>query len=327
MNVPMISVIIPVYNVESYLNKCLDSVLAQSFSDYEIILVDDGSTDKSAEICKAYQSCDHRIKYYYKENGGLSSARNFGLKVSKGAYVTFIDSDDYVDFDYLSTLYRLVKDNKADMSTCFYNVESVKGVRPWACIDTVENLFNSRNALLCLLCSKEIDVCAVCKLYRRSLFDEVEFPEGKLFEDVGTTYKLLDRAKTVAVCHIPLYHYVMRDDSIVHKVDKRVFDRSTLASQALLEIKRAYTDDEEMITAAERYKMTHSLSTLRCVDLSDTRQREKAQNIRKDILSHRKQLKKNPCVSKLDRIALLVLPCGLSAYQWAWRVFTAFRGK
>ena len=323
----MISVIVPVYNVESYLSKCLDSVLSQSFSDFEVILVDDGSTDGSAEICKAYQLKDPRIGYFYKENGGLSSARNQGLKVSQGSYVTFIDSDDYIDPEYLFTLYRLVKENDADISTCFYNIESRKGTRPWSDIDAEENLFDSRSSLLHLFCSKEIDVCAVCKLYKRFLFDEIEFPEGKLFEDVGTTYKLLDQANLVAVCHTPLYYYVMRDNSIVHKADERIFDRAILASQALLDIKQAYAEDKDLITAAERYNMTHSLSALRFVDLSDADQREKAQAIRRDILNRRKQLKINPYTSRLDRIALSILPKGLNVYQWAWRAFSAFRGK
>lgn len=326
-NTPMISVIIPVYNVEPYLCKCLDSVLSQSFSDYEVVLVDDGSTDGSAEICKAYQLRDSRIRYSYKENGGLSSARNQGLEISQGSYVTFIDSDDYIEPEYLCTLYRLIKDNDADISTCFYNIESKKGTRPWSDVDAEENVFDSRAALLRLFSSKEIDVCAVCKLYKKSLFKEIVFPEGKLFEDVGTTYKLLGQANAVAVCHKPLYHYVMRDNSIVHKVDERIFDRATLASQAFLDMKRACAEDEELITAAERYKMTHSLSTLRCADLLDANQREKAQEIRKDILAHRKQLKKNRYASRLDRIALLILPRGLNVYQWAWQVFSTFRSK
>lgn len=322
---PKISVVIPVYNVEQFIEKCLDSVLCQDFEDYEVVLIDDGSTDESAHICKRYSLIDSRIKYHYKENGGLSSARNFGIKRSSGEYLTFIDSDDYIAPDYLSHLFRLAKENSADISCCFYNVENAGSIKPWRSADDSECLFSSRDAMLCLFQSHDIDVCAVCKLYKRQLFDDVEFPVGKLFEDVGTTYKLLEKANAVAVSHKPLYFYVMREDSIVHKADRRIFDRSRLAHEALSYVRVNHCNDYELILAAERYAAFHSLSTLRCVDLSDAEQLEIAQKMRKILLSQKKRIKSGGHASRLDRIALSVLPLGLKTYQQAWRLFSIAR--
>lgn len=324
---PMISVIVPIYNVERYVEKCLDSVLSQDFSDFEVVLVDDGSTDKSSAICQDYAFRNSKIKYFRKENGGLSSARNYGLDVSAGQYITFIDSDDYLDSRYLSHLHRLVDNHHADIATCFYCIERNGSANPWRPTDEEEIPLGSRDALLCLFQSKEIDVCAVCKLFKRDLFDGIVFPEGKLFEDVGTTYKLIGAAKIVAVSHKSLYHYVMRDDSIVHKADKRVFHRSELAKQAVTDVKKMYPDDRELINAAERYAATHSLSTLRMVDLSDAEQRDEARVMRKELLKQRRQITGGKHASTLDKIALNILPLGLGAYQLAWRAYSKIRGR
>lgn len=324
---PMISVVVPIYNVERYLRRCIDSVTSQDFDDYEIVLVDDGSTDKSSCICEDYARHNSKIRYLRKENGGLSSARNYGLKFSMGQYVTFIDSDDYLDSEYLSHLYRLVGKYNADIATCFYSIERGGITNPWRPTDEKETPLSSRDALLCLFQSREIDVCAVCKLFKRSLFDGITFPEGKLFEDVGTTYRLVGAAEVVAVSHVPLYHYVMRDDSIVHKVDKRIFHRAELARQALDDIKSMYPNDGELISAAERYAATHSLSTLRMVDLTDAKQQEEAQMMRKELLRRRKQVLNNKHASALDKIALNILPFGLGVYQLAWRAYSKIRGR
>ena len=111
-----ISIIIPIYNVESYLRKCLDSIMEQSFSYFELLLINDGSTDSSGQICQEYVEKDDRIRYFEKENGGVSSARNFGIKHSRGEYITFIDSDDWVDSDYLEVLYTTLLEEGADIT-------------------------------------------------------------------------------------------------------------------------------------------------------------------------------------------------------------------
>ena len=115
---PEISIITPVYQAEKFLKKCVDSILVQSFSDWELLLIDDGSTDKSGEICQAYAQADPRVRYHKKNNGGVSSARNLGVKLAKGKYLTFVDSDDFAAEDLLETLYRLTEKYDAQMSVC-----------------------------------------------------------------------------------------------------------------------------------------------------------------------------------------------------------------
>ena len=124
---PKISVIVPVYNVEKYLRKCIESILNQTFREFELILVDDGSTDSSGKICDEYALKDSRIKVIHKENGGASSARNAGLDVAKGEYIGFVDSDDWIEMDMYGELYRLIKENNTDISVCgINNIKDIK---------------------------------------------------------------------------------------------------------------------------------------------------------------------------------------------------------
>ena len=213
----LISIIIPVYKVEKYLEKCIQSVINQTYENLQIILVDDGSPDNCGKICDEYAQKDHRIEVIHKSNGGLSDARNKGLEIAKGEYIGFIDSDDYIESDMYEVLYNLLKQYNAYVSICnFYTVSQGK-----IAIKNAENGIKEYNRIEILkevLLDNNIQSYAWNKLYKKELFDEIKYPVGKKYEDIGTTFYLLEKCNKVVVTGKPEYYYINRQDSIVNNV-------------------------------------------------------------------------------------------------------------
>ncbi len=211
-----ISVIVPIYKVEKYLRKCVESVINQSYSNLEIILVDDGSPDKCPVICDEYSKKDNRIIVIHKPNGGLSDARNYGIEKATGKYISFIDSDDYVSYDYIEYLYNNIKRENADISivlpqTFFKEETNIKVKNKPEKI----RVFNSKTALITMLYQKEFDTSAWGKLYKKDLFDNIKFPVGKLYEDISTIYKTFLKSDTIVYSNQKKYFYLKRKDSIM----------------------------------------------------------------------------------------------------------------
>lgn len=212
----LISVIVPVYNVEQYLEKCIDSIINQTYKNLEIILVDDGSTDNSGNLCDLLAKKDSRIVVYHKENGGLSSARNFGIDKANGEFIGFIDSDDYIDNDMYETLYNLIKKDKSDVSMCgLYNIyanrkdSQVKEVKKY--------LMNAEEAIQMVLDSKITSVTAVNKLYRKEIFNNLRYDLGKTSEDAFIIVRLLDKCNLISMTNERKYYYYHRTNSITKK--------------------------------------------------------------------------------------------------------------
>ncbi|WP_206407315.1 glycosyltransferase family 2 protein [Massilimicrobiota sp. An105] len=220
MNDCKISIIIPVYNVESYIKRCVDSIINQTYKNIEIILVDDGSRDKSGDICDELAKTDTRIKVLHKNNGGLSEARNFGVECSTGEFITFIDSDDYVSHDYIEYLYSLVFNCNADIATiCFYRTE--KDIFEGKTNDALPELTEmSGREACCKLLEQKLYyvplVIACAKLIRTSIVRKYPFPVGKKHEDEATTAKFLYSADKVVVSNRELYAYYQNPHSITH---------------------------------------------------------------------------------------------------------------
>lgn len=220
----LVSVIIPVYNVEKYLDKCLSTVIDQTYTNLEIILVDDGSTDSSGKLCDEWSKRDKRIKAYHKKNGGLSDARNYGIKKSKGKYISFIDSDDYLSEKFISILYENIIKYDCQISCCsMLTTKSQNEVYKNEPSKTIK--LCSTAAIYNMLNQKEID-CSVCnKLFLATLFNDIKFPCNRYFEDFSVSYKLLFMADNIVYCDKKLYFYYQRENSIIHfKDDKRVDD-------------------------------------------------------------------------------------------------------
>jgi glycosyltransferase involved in cell wall biosynthesis len=217
-----ISVIVPVYNVEKYINKCLDSIVNQTYKNLEIILVDDGSPDNCGQICEAYASKDARIRVIHQKNGGPSAARNTGLDAATGRYVGFIDPDDFIHESYYETMLGLVERCDVDISQCYFRMVYEEGDerankenRKAASIETV-NVLSNREALHNLYTNDftYVNACVVWnKLYKKELFDGIRFPEGKIHEDEHIIYKLFFKARQVAITTNPLYFYLQRSNS------------------------------------------------------------------------------------------------------------------
>lgn len=221
----LISVVVPVFNVEKFLNRCVNSILNQTYKNLQVILVDDGSTDSSGKICDTFKS-DRRVEVIHKNNGGLSSARNAALPYIKGKYVTFIDSDDWVDPDFIQILYSNAIKYNSEISVGGYYIALDNGkATSYFGKDNSCEIMDSEEALGSFLLHDGMGVTVWGKLYKTTLWNNVRCPEGKLHEDQYTTYKLLDLANTIVFDKRPLYYYYQRSNSIGHsKFTRRSYD-------------------------------------------------------------------------------------------------------
>ncbi|MGL5933455.1 MAG: glycosyltransferase family 2 protein [Cetobacterium sp.] len=212
--IPEISIVVPVYNVEKYLEQCLDSILAQTFENFEVILVNDGSTDSSGEICDRYTELDKRVKVYHKKNEGVSSARNMGVEKSKGKYLIFIDSDDYITANYCKVLKDFIEELDVDIAVCRMARE----------IPRIENLSNysktifpREKSLIQMFRGKLYRFSLSGKMYKTDFVKRYKFPKGMIHEDMATTYKYFLEAKNIAYIDYVGYVYFYRENSILTK--------------------------------------------------------------------------------------------------------------
>ena len=224
-----VSVIVPIYKVENYMGKCIDSLLRQSLTDIEIILVDDGSPDRCGEMCDEYKSKDERIKVIHKVNGGLSDARNAGLKIATGDFIGFVDSDDYVASDMFERLFSICVKNNVKIAGCdlAYVYDGSDAVPD--CRSTGEEIIMSSQAFFkkMLYVQEYLRTGVWNKIYAAELFADVRFPKGKIYEDVGTMYKLIFQVKEIAYISYPGYFYLKaREGAITNqKYSVKEYDR------------------------------------------------------------------------------------------------------
>ena len=211
-----VSIVVPVYNVENYISRCINSLIKQSYKNLEIVLVDDGSTDLSAKICDEYKKIDSRIKVIHKKNGGLSDARNFGIDNCTGEYICFVDSDDWIEKEMIKTLIENIVDTKSDIAICgrYRAYENKEKIIEKYKKYPKEIVFNNIIGLQYLMsfCGYDMSVCD--KMFKSSLFSEIRFPYGLTCEDSFTTYKLFSESKQICYINKPFYNYFFRTNSI-----------------------------------------------------------------------------------------------------------------
>ena len=294
---PLVSIVIPVYNVKDYLQTCIDSVLSQTYKNIEIIIVDDGSTDGSSLLCNQIKETDSRVIVIHQENGGLSAARNSGIKIAKGDYITFIDSDDRVSLQYVELLLDACLSSGSEIAIC----DHLQG-------DKTEGGFEEYNlpqdilTLPSTTCLsnwhskyKDIETTAWAKIYKTFLFtdNQIFYPVGKCFEDVATTHKLVKASNNVSFIKAKLYYYYQRKGSIKNSVsDKRLFEmfemfdvrisffRNEGYEKSVLRLERKYLlnciywyvkshSSETKEGISERYKMKYAGMNMKKYSLID----------------------------------------------------------
>lgn len=285
----LISVIVPVYKVEKYLCKCVDSILAQTYANLEIILVDDGSPDNCGRICDEYALKDSRIKVIHQQNGGLSAARNAGLDIATGKYVGFIDSDDYIDLNYFECMIKLT--DKGDLVSCALIEENESG-KVIAQKATENRCYSTAEALSEMCYEKKLGTSACAKLIKKEIADMNRFPEGRLYEDLFTVYKWHADVNTVVSTSDTAYHYVHRFGSISHNDwNEKTTDLMEAAESQFEFIKSNYPD----CYSAGVYRFFFSANDFLA-------KAEKSKDYRKIILPYRKKLK--PLWKDLDKSKL-----------------------
>lgn len=211
----LVSVIVPVYNVEKYIKKCLNSIINQTYKNLEIILVDDGSPDNCPQICDEYAKKDSRIKVIHKANGGLSDARNAGVAASTGEYIGFVDSDDYIEPNMYERLYELINENNADISLCAVQKEDERGNSISQFTTDIVGMFEDEEIFDKINLNNPYFIIACNRLYKKHIVQNTPFPVGFIHEDEFTTHRFFGLSKKVVCSNDRLYHYLERQGSIM----------------------------------------------------------------------------------------------------------------
>ena len=227
-----VSVIVPVYNVEPYIRKCLETLTKQTLTGIEILIIDDGSTDRSVDIVKEFIQTNNNIKYYKKENGGLADARNYGLLYATGEYIAFLDADDYIQKDMYKLMYERAKELDSDIVECDFYWKYPKKYK----IDVGEKYFEKKEAL------EKARVVVWNKLYKRKLIidSKITFPKGLQYEDVEFFYKLVPHIDRISFVKQPMLYYIQRKNSLISTHNKKVGDIFTVLDNVILYYKRVY---------------------------------------------------------------------------------------
>ncbi len=313
---PLISVILPIYNKQAYLPKCMESMLNQTYQNLEIVLVDDGSCEECALLCDRYADTDPRVKACHKKNGGISDARNYGIQQAEGEYISYVDPDDDVDSDYIAYLYELIQKYRTPMSICQHRVIFENGRIKDYGADGDEQL-DGRTCVERMLYHDVIDTSVWGKLYRRELFEGITFPLGKQFEDMGTVYKLMLRSGQIAVGYASKYSYYMRKDSITNCMfNPHKLDLLEMTDRMADEVAAAYPD---LADAALRRQVYARFSTLNQL-LYTNEEHLKEEQVR-FIRQRQLQVLKQRRAPKRDKAAILALSLGLKNYAFLWSFY------
>lgn len=311
MNPIKISVIVPVYNTKEYLKRCVLSICHQTYDNLEILLVDDGSTDGTGELCEALAACDKRIKVFHKKNGGASSARNLGLEKAAGEYIGFVDSDDYIDCDVYAQMIKLAQEKDYSIVQISRDERDEAGNRlEDVCIPPKQVRFCDTQTFLEELLLHQGD-CSFCtKLIRRDLLEQHRFPEGELNEDFKLLIELLMETEGVAVLPMQGYHVVCRSNSTTRSRSEHSFSRVFMdivdnADEMQKLVDQSYP---KLHVQAIRFNLFQRLDYLLHVPISQMNgHNDFYRSVIKYLRSHLTDTVKNPYLTKKNKIYLLLL--------------------
>lgn len=313
---PLISVILPIYNVETFLPRCVESVMRQTYKNLEIILVDDGSPDGCPQLCDAYAKQDERIRVLHKANGGLSDARNQGALIATGKYITFIDSDDYVKDTYVEYLYMLIEKYQTRMSLCTHTVvfENGKTIRYG---EGGDEALSTENCLERMLYDDVINTSAWAKLYETEMVRKFPYPVGKLFEDIATTYKFFMACGSIACGYESQYFYMLRSSSIVYQqFNPKKLELLDMTDGMADDVRKQYPQLER---AVERRQLYARFSTLN--QLQDVKGHKAEKKMLIDYIKrHKGCVVGNSRAPKRDKLAIAALSLGYPVYRMCWKL-------
>ena len=316
---PLISVIVPVYNVEKYINKCVDSIIGQDYANLEIILVDDGSPDNCGKICDEYKKLDKRVKVIHKSNGGLSSARNAGIEIAKGDYIGFVDSDDYIEPCMYDKLLKALLQEKCSLAICgtAYVFENGKRINKTNAGNTV--VMDFEEALTEMNQYRLFDMGAWSKLYEARLFKNIRFPVGKLSEDFYIMYKIFDNANKIVFISDPAYNYLQRENSISR--NKKINHDFEYAAKEQMEYLDKYHPNMSVLGHT-----SYASAALTVFDFYLKNKVKCPQNMKLHfwniVKSNYKYIKKAAYLSTEKRIQFFLFKLQPSLYKW---IFIAYR--
>lgn len=311
----LVSVIVPVYNVEEHLGRCVDSILSQTYSNLEIILVDDGATDSSGQICDEYSKKDPRIRVTHKKNGGLSSARNAGIDIARGDYLEFVDSDDWIEPDAVEAMLHLARIHQTELVVAGrWDVKARTGEKKLGLCPPVEEVISGEELVSRIFRWDNCDSSACDKLFHRRLFREVRFPLGLICEDIPVMYRIVLDAGRIAMLNQPVYNYFHRDGSITNAktISEKTFHFSRHTEQILADIQKNWPG----IEPEARYLRVRSLvNSVLSVDLACSEDQEKyRETCRKERKALRQQMGfflTSPLFGRRERVTDLLLALNL----------------
>ena len=324
---PKVSIIVPVYQVEKYLEKCVDSILAQTLADIEVLLVDDGSDDSCGTICDRYQRRDERVRVIHKRNGGISDARNAALDIATGEYIGFVDGDDHIEADMFEYLYRLCIEHGSEMSACNMTLEYEGGWEP------AKPITENRIAILSpvefyremMRPDRLLRMNVWNKLYRADLFRNVRFPAGKAYEDVGTVYKAVFRCSRISYGSYRKYHYLIRGGSTCQvRYSRLERDRYEMTNRMLEYIR---TNEPSLLQDAVAYRMTNCFLTIANKMISSNYYDKRFMNELRAELRKDFAVIFRPGIRSLKRIQLVLLAADYHLYCYSYRLVKALIRK
>ncbi len=323
----IISVVVPVYNVEKYLEKCINSILNQTFKNYELILVDDGSTDKSGKICDDYLKKNSQIKLIHKKNGGLSDARNAGIVIALGEYITFVDSDDYLDSEYLKVMYEMAINYSADLVMCgSQNVYENKKNNLIKNENIVSEVISKEQAYKKILLQEGTDVSACRKLYKTKIFKENEilYPVGKLYEDIQIIDKIVENSSKIVITNYIGYYYLQRTGSIMYG---GISEKNFVLIDAITRLALFIQDNYPNISYAANKRYIYCNFHILGRAIFDKGFEKECNKIRDNILKYSDEILNSNLYSLKEKFATRTLKMGLKPYKCFWKIYCILRGK
>lgn len=319
---PKISIIVPVYNVEKYLNRCVDSIINQTYENLEIILVNDGSTDKSSEICDMYSKRDNRIKVIHKKNGGLSSARNAGLDIASGLYIGFVDSDDWISNDMYEHLYSIIEEYECDIAKCDALYTRATSINNKTTEKQKIEVIKDDEAIKKLL--ETSTMLSVCKrLYKASLFIGVRFPHGKINEDFVPSYNLFKKSNFIVISNLKKYYYYMREGSITKSgLSEKDFDYIDACDEIIKLVSNDYPQFLEL-AKQRRYRANFTLLAKLAYFGSapnNTNIEEQQKTLLKEIRKNYFNLVASPILSLSRKLMISVMCINYDFFRFAIKI-------